>query len=319
MKKLISLLLVLSLSAFVFSCGSKTEESSSEPKVETTQEKEAEAKPEKETEEEKPESEEVNEGTVVLPKVEEQVIYDENDIKVTVKSGQLSFDVIDHVVIPITIENMSTNDIEVRMENFKINGLTIDYLDALISDGEIAAGESGDAEINVSDDVTEIMSIQEIGDIVLDLKIDSDAFDDPLMKKDVEILTSLSGKVTQEVNTEGSELINQDGIKLIVRNQMVETSIGPAVEYYFENESNTYVEFENEGNYMINGTEFDAAYSFGLEPNSKTIVREVILESDLTDAGISLPITSISFKLKANDAKVIGDEIIAPFEVKMDF
>ncbi len=306
MKKLISLLLILSLSVFVFSCGAKSEDSSSG------------------TDEEKSNGEvsgsgEVKEGALVLPEVEEQVIYDENDIKITVQSGELSIDAIDHIIIPISIENMSTNDIDVRMENFKINGLTIDYLDALISDGDITAGESGDAEINISDDVPEIMSIQELGDIALDVKIDSDAFDDPLIKKDVEILTSLSGKVNQEVNTEGTKLINQDGIKLIVRNQMVETSIGPAVEYYFENESATYVEFENEGNYMINGTEVDAAYSFGLEPNSKTIVREVILESNLSDAGVSLPITSISFKLKANNAKVVGDEIIAPFEVKMDF
>ncbi len=312
MKKLISLLLVILLAIFMFSCGEKNKDSKEDIGTQTTTEDNS--------KNEVTSSEKSNKFNVVFPKVEEQVIYDENNIRIIVKAGEISGTGVNNAKIPLVIENNSTSSINVKMGNFKINGLTLYFRDSLFYKGDISAGESVEADIHLIDQVFELLQIKEIGDIILDLEIDSESEDKTFEKKNVEIITSLTGKVNQELNKEGIELINQDGIQLIVREQLFETSMGPALEYYFENNLDTYVRIENEGEYLtINGLEVNSPFILLLEPNSKTILRETILEYKISEAGVELPINSILFKLTAEEGEYIGDTIIEPFDVKLDF
>ncbi len=311
MKKIISLLLIISLAIFTLSCGDKTKGSSEDNNTEKTTKDNSKDKVDK--------TKKTGGDSIVFPEIKEQVIYDENDVKITVKASKSINKGVGITEIPISIHNNSKNTLNVKMANFRINGITLYYKDSLFRKLNMAPGQSTDAKIYLNDDDFKMLKIKELGDIVLDIKVDSKELDKPFEKKDVEIVTSLSGKVKQEISKEGKELINQDGILLIVREKLYKKSLGPALEYYFENNSDTFVKIEMDGTYLINGVKVDSPFWIELDPNRKTITREFILEGKITEAGVKMPIKTIEYKIRAKDKERMGNVIIKPIEVKLDF
>ncbi len=322
MKKLISLLLIFVLCIAVISCGEQQEEPAKDDdssNAESTENEEEEAMEDSEEEAvEDPEEETPQFGEVVLPTVEEQVIYDGDDIKVTVPAGEISKnDVIDPEIL-LVIENKTENDIEIMPENMVINGLSLDNMDANVLEDIVPANSSAEILMSISSSGLFDRHIKEIGDISFDLSYSPVEEFDLIRHDDLTIKTSLSGKVTQEINTEGRELINQDGIKLVVKEELLNTPSGPGVEYYFENMSDKKVKINVTTPVTVEGNAFeDEGYSVTLKPNAKTIFLHVIMSVDVDD--FDGGIHSISYQVQAEDPDEFDVIFIEPLSVELNF
>ncbi len=295
MKKLITLILILSLSVFMFGCSDKKDTETNESTDAT----------------------EAVVGGLTLPNVEEQVIYEENGVVVKVKGGQLEKNALDHVIIPLSIENNSAKNFKLSLKNSTINGITADHYNVLAIDCKVEANSTVDASISIDDDLISMFNIVKLGDLKFDLVGEFDG--EEVVKEDVEIKTSLTGKTEQTFNPSGTNLINENGINLTVTDKLQEGLVGPELKFYLVNNSNKHIQFANVGDFTINDITVPAAFSFGVGSTRKTIYNLVIMKSDLEAAGVELPIKSLKFTISGKDAEIMGEDVFTPININMSF
>lgn len=248
---------------------------------------------------------------IELPAVERQILFDAEKVKITVKEGQLQTDVLGDVVIPVLVENNGDTPIDLYIDNVAVNGLTLDLYDVLTLNCDAAAGESRDGEITISSDALASSEIQTISDLVVDVMVVRESGGD-LVEEDKEIKTSLSGKFEQSVNSNGKVFYDQDGIKFVVREQISETEYGPAVVFYFENNSDRFLSINIDEPVLLNGQELEHHFHMELKAGAKCIKEDVY-------QGQEAPIKSLTFKIYGEDAEFMGEVLIPPFEVNLDF
>ncbi len=312
--RFVSVFLVVAMLMVTSSCGKKEDPKTTEAAKETT--KVAEESTTKDSEEA---MEETTEGVseeiasvdfeIVLPSIEEQVLYDENGFKITVEKQQLELGMLGDLELDLVVENGTDKDCNVFVQKFAVNGLTADDFRALSMSPVIPAGESENVAVLISSSVFEEFEIEQLADLKTDFWFD---FDDDEMEgftvEDVEIKTSLSGTVDQYVNTDGDVLVDQDGIKLVLREDVVETGFGAALVYYFENESDDVVAVNLLDGYMLNEERVDDYWYIELKPHTKTISYATIYEHYLND------IESLEYQLEINNG-FFTDPIMDPISV----
>lgn len=246
-----------------------------------------------------------------LPAVERQLLFDAEKVKITVKEGQLQTDVLGDVVIPVLVENSGDTPIDLYIDNVAVNGLTLDLYDVLTLNCDAAAGESKDGEITISADALASSEIRTISELVVDVLVVRESGGD-LVEEDKEIKTSLSGKFEQSVNTDGKVLYDQGGVKFVVREQISETEYGPAVVFYFENNSDKFLSINIDEPVLINGREMEHHFNMELKAGAKCIKEDVY-------QGQEAPIKSLTFQIYGEDAEFMGEVLIPPFKVNLDF
>ncbi len=257
-------------------------------------------------------------GSIKLPSVEKQVIYDENNVKVTVNAGEIE-EGLSNVEIPITIENKSNKSVKVNAKQLRINGVTIWHFYTSFGGCIVDANStSTNAKFGISPNILKISKIKEVGDIEFDLDIKFSG-EDPIIKENVKIVTSLSGKVKQEFKASGKTIYDQDGIKLLAKETLDSSAHGPMLILYFVNNSDKFVSVANPKGFVANGKQVSGGFQFGLKPSSKMVCNAIIGENDIKAAGVKLPIKSLAFKVVTFDNPLYGKKVLPPAEVKLEF
>ncbi len=298
MKKSFSLLLILALSLVLFACSNKKEPKTKDNPESISNEKER---------------------RVILPEIEEQVIYDEHNVTVKTKKGKPTIDYSGSILIPISVANKNDKDVDIDIQNVKVNGITVSYDNANAYQCQAMPNLiAASAKIRLSSDILRIIENNKLGDIKFDLVLAIEG-EDEIIKKDLEIVTSLSGKTEQKFKPKGKTLYNKNGIKLIVAEKLYDLDSGKSMRFYFVNESDSFVNFISTGKYLINGTDIHGGFSFALNPSEKMITEVLLMNMTLEENKIKLPIKSIYFSLKGTDAQIMGNEIIEAFKVNLEF
>lgn len=212
--------------------------------------------------------------------VGEEVIFDEKDIKITVKG--LENDGWLGPKLKLLIENNSAQNICVQTRLSSVNGFMI-Y--SSISE-DVAASKKANSDITFEESYLKQAKIDTISSMQFSFHIfDSDTWNGILDSEPITVYTSAKNFV-QPLNDEGLTLIDEKGIKIISKGLDSDSSIfGPELILYIENNTgiNTTVQARD---VSINGFMADSIMSCDISKDNKAVTSLTFMTSDLEENGI---------------------------------
>lgn len=229
--------------------------------------------------------------------IEEQVIYDEHDIKVT--ASGLDFDDIWGPSIEVLIENNSKKDVTVQADYCIVNDLMTDTMFS----SDVASGKKANDTITMLYSDLELEQLNDIQEIELVLNIiDTDTYDTLYQSKVINLKTNTYQSSEFTFDDSGEVAYEDDNYKIVVKKLDSEDSFwGADIYLYLENNSKKDVTIQTE-NVSINGFMVDPLFSCDVHSGKKAISSITFFESDLEDNNIE-DITELELKFNILNSK----------------
>ena len=229
--------------------------------------------------------------------IEEQVIYDEHDIKVT--ASGLDFDDIWGPSIEVLIENNSKKDVTVQADYCIVNDLMTDTMFS----SDVASGKKANDTITMLYSDLELEKLNDIQEIELVLNIiDTDTYDTLYQSKVINLKTNTYQSSEFTFDDSGEVAYEDDNYKIVVKKLDSEDSFwGADIYLYLENNSKKDVTIQTE-NVSINGFMVDPLFSCDVHSGKKAISSITFFESDLEDNNIE-DITELELKFNILNSK----------------
>lgn len=285
-KRTVHLALILSLSLFssiLAGCGDTTSADKTESSVsisETADESESEVdakeeeEPETESEPEKAE-ESSNKKNSETATIEEQVLYDENDIKITatgLETGMFGTD------LKLLIENNSDTNYTVQSRNTSVNGFMIEPMMSV----DVAAGKKANDTLSFMSSQFEECGVEKIANMELSFHIfDTETWEENIDSSMISIDTSIADTYEQPVDDSGEVLVDTNGVKIVSKGLSENDSFwGPGVVVYIENntEENITVQARD---VSVNGFMVESSISQDVIAGKKAITAVQFFSQDL--------------------------------------
>lgn len=215
--------------------------------------------------------------------IEEQVLFEQDGVKVTAKG--IDEDDFWGPAVNLLIENDSDKDVGVGCDALIVNG----YMITDLFSSQVAAGKKANENMNMMASELEAAGIENIGKIEVYFHLFNPSSYETLYKADV--VTIETNKVKEmDVDTtcedDGFELYNQDGI-LIKGKYVDENSFwGTAVLLYIENSTDKNIGI-NCDNMSINGFMVQPYFSSTIYAGKKAIDDITIMATDLESNAIT--------------------------------
>lgn len=240
------------------------------------------------------EADEEDEALVSDVSIEEQVLVDQDGIKVTAK--EYTVDDWGDAGIKLLIENNTEKDYTIDVDAMMINDVQVSgYLYA-----EVSAGKKSNETLEFYSSELEALGIETIGKIEIYLSAEDSDYEDLFTGVYAEIDTSEYDNMTTEINDSGTEIYNEGGIRVVAR--MGDDSYdywANDLLLYIENNSgrNVYVSADD---VSINGFMMDSYFYCEVYDGKKAVDWCGIDEEDLDDNGIT-SIDEVELKLEIED------------------
>lgn len=257
MKKYLALLLVVVVTLTMVGCGkSKKEETA--PKTVT------------------------NKSTsITKANISEEVIMEEEGIKVTAKSISYTGNVTD---IKLLIENNTENDLNFSANLLSVNGIMIDS--GLYAN--VAAGKKSNESISLYNEDLKQANIEALKDIEFELEasLNSGSYD-TVATSSVTLTTDVKN-YTQKYNTKGTVVVDEQDIKIYVLGKKVNKKYGDVdIEVYIENNTDKTIKVSTD-NESIDGFMVDASFYTSVKPGMKaydsiSLYGDELKENELED------------------------------------
>lgn len=302
-KYILTVLLVLSITASFTACGSSssttsqsitTESSSVSSAVEEpTESEEANTENGSSVESTEGASEASSEETII----EQQILLDENDVVITATGYEE--DSIWGDGINLLIENNGSIDIGVQCNAVIVN----DWMITNLFSETVAAGKKSNGTLNLMSSELEAAGITNIGQIEIYFYFyDPDTFETISEAEPVVIKTNKYDSMDTEPNDDGTELYN-DGNYRIVGKYVDEDSVwGNAIVLYLENNTEQNVIFQCD-DLSINGFMITPFFSSTVYANKKAIDDITLMQSELDDNNIeSVDDIELKFQIIEEDS-----------------
>ncbi len=282
MKKVLALLLALTLVFSLAGCGSGDITNDKSPaEVSTDSQKQEIKEPEEssETQGEEPSTPVVS--TSNNASITETVVFDANDIKVTAKA--LNYDGWMGPELVLLIENNSSQNITVQNRNASINGLMIDPM----LSADVAAGKKANETMTIMSSELEQAGIKTIKDIEFILHIfDTETWDE-IVDSDVIVISTDATDYVQTFDDSGVVAYDENGVKIVAKNLNSSDSFWGADLYlYIENNTEQDITVQAR-DVSIDGFMIDPVFSSEIVHGKKAFDSLTFMESDLTDNGIT--------------------------------
>lgn len=281
MKKIISLLIVLFVCLCLTACGSGDTTNDKVPSgSDTTENTNNESK---------------NETKSNNISVEEKVLFESSDVKVTLTgidtAGWMGPE------IKLLVENNGSKTVGVQTDYVVVNGYTV-Y--AWFS-SEVAAGKKSNDSLTLTSSDLSNCGIDTIKDVTIYFYIYDTESWDRIEDNIVASFTTIgSENYIQNYDDGGFELFNQNGIKAVIKKMNSSDSFWGADLYiYVENNSGIDICVQSEET-SVNGYMIDGWYSCEVLDGTRRISTMTFMESDLEENGIS-DITELESKFYAYD------------------
>lgn len=212
--------------------------------------------------------------------IEEQVLLDQDSIKITAK--EYVDDSIWGEGIKVLIENSGEKNVTVSCNALIVNNYMIyDFFVA-----EVAAGKKANETIYLSSNQLEAAGIDCIGQVEIYFHVYDDETYDTIFDSDVvTIQTSAFADMDITPADTGFELYNQDGVRIVGKFVDENSFWGTAVLLYLENNSGQNISVSCD-NMSINGFMVTPLFSSTIYDGKMAVSEITIFESDLTDNGI---------------------------------
>lgn len=221
--------------------------------------------------------------------LDEQVIFEKDGIRITVKS--LVMDEFWGPGIKVLIENDSTQNITVQTRNCSVNGLMLEPMFSC----DVAAGKKANDTMQFMNSDLDDAQISVIANIEFLLHIfNSDTWDD-IVVSDIITLNTSAVNYTQVYNDSGFVAYDSSGIKIVIQKLNSEDSFwGSDVYVYVENNTSANITVQAR-DVSIDGFMVDPMFSCDVAAGKKAYDTITFLESDLEENDIT-DITELELK-----------------------
>ncbi len=304
--KLLALVLsVVTISSMLFGCGS-----SAEPKKNivvgegTTETGESQA-------EETAGSSTDAEQTSSDVSIEEQVLVDQDGIKIT--ATEYVTDSIMGDGIKLLVENNSDTDYTIGCDELIVN----DYMIADLFSVDVAAGKKSNEMMYLSSSELNAAGIDTVGKVEMYFHAYDANWDDLFQNVYSEIETSEFANMDTTPNDEGTELYNENGIRIVGKTVDENSFWGTAILLYIENTSGKNVGISVD-DMSINRFMMTPYFSTTVYDGKKAIDDITIMSSDLEENGIeSIDEVELKFHIYDEDTyDTIADSDAITFSAK---
>lgn len=244
--------------------------------------------------------------------IEEQVLVDQDDVKVTAK--EYTTDSVWGDGIKILVENNSNRDIMLSCDALIVNDFMITDLFA----SQVAAGKKSNETIYLSSAALEAAGIDTVGQIELYFRAsDASSYEEIFTTDCVTIQTSAYDQMDTTANDEGTELYNEDGIRIIGKTVDENSFWGTAILLYIENNSGRNVGISVE-DLSINGFMLTPYFSTTVYDGKKSVDEITLLSTELEENEItSIDEVELKFHFYDNGSyETIADSDVITFSAK---
>ena len=296
-KLLVGMISICTIAALLTGCSSSApsetkdivQEEKTEGKTQTEDKKTEEGSSEENAAAEKSEGVDVS--------IEEQVLVDQDGIKIT--ALEYVKDSIWGDGIKVLIENETDKDVMVGCNALIVNDYMINDLFA----SEVAAGKKSNETIYLSSSELKAAGIDTVGRIEIYFHVyDTDSYDKIFDTDCVTIETSAIDSIDTTANDEGTELYNDGGIRIIGKTVDENSFWGTAILLYIENQSGNNVGISVD-DLSINGFMFTPYFSTTVYDGKKCIDDITIMSSELEENGIeSIDEVELKFRVYNSDS-----------------
>lgn len=212
--------------------------------------------------------------------IDEQVLVDQDGIVVT--ATEYVTDSIMGDGIKLLLENNSDKDVTVGCNALIVN----DYMITDLFSSGIAAGKKSNETLYFSSTELQAAGIENVGKIEIYFHVyDSSTYDTVFNTECVTIQTSEFANMDTAPNDAGTELYNQDGIRIVGKTVDEDSFWGTAILLYLENNSGKNVGVSVD-DMSINGFMTNPLFSTTIYAGKKSIDDITVFSSDLEANGI---------------------------------
>ena len=247
-----------------------------------------------------------------LVTIEEQVLLDQNDVKITAK--EYVTDSIWGDGIKVLIENNGNKNIGVSCKALIVNN----YMITDLFSSSVAAGKKANEVIYLSSSGLEKSGIEGVGQVEIYFHVyDRDSYDTLFDADCVTIKTSGYSQMDVTPADTGIELYNKDGIRIVGKVVNEDSFWGTAVLLYLENKTGKNITVSCE-NMSINGFMVSPLFVSTVYDGKMAIDEITIFSSDLEENDIeSVEDVELSFHIyNADTYKTIVDTKPIKFSMK---
>lgn len=253
-----------------------------------------------------------NEADVAEVTIEEQVLFEQEGIKVTAQ--EYVADSIWGDGIKLLLENNSDKTVTVGCNALIVNNYMIS--DLFVS--EIAAGKKDNEVMYLSSSELKAAGIESVGQIEAYFHVyESDSYDNIFDTDCITIKTSEYANMDTTPADAGTELYNADGIRIVGKTVDENSFWGTAILLYCENNSGKNVGI-NVDEMSINGFMMEPLFSTTLYDGKMSIDDITVFSSDLEENGIeSIEDVELKFHIyEAETYDTIADSEPITFSAK---
>ena len=183
--------------------------------------------------------------------------------------------------IKLIVENTSDNDYTVGCDALIVN----DYMITDLFSADVAAGKKSNEVMYLSSSELEAAGIDVVGKVEMYFHAYDSNWDSLFQNVYSEIETSQYANMDTTPNDEGSELYNENGIKIVGKTVDENSFWGTAILLYVENTSGNNIGI-NVDNMSINGFMMSPLFSTTVYDGKKSIDAITVFSSDLEENGI---------------------------------
>lgn len=245
--------------------------------------------------------------------VDEELVFDDEDIKIWVKS----FD--DNGIfgpsLELLIENNREEDIMVQVRGTTVNDVVVNTIFSV----NVSAGKEASKDITLMQSSLDKAGIELVKDIELRFVIsDGDNWATILATDPIKISTSVDPSFKQDYDDSGQLILDQDGIRIIVRGIDNEDTLwGASVVLFIENNQDQGIRVQAK-DVSVNGFAIDSLLSSEIPAGKKAYAEISFAEADLKEHDIKT-IEEIEMVLHISeieswDSLLISDPITVSFK-----
>ncbi len=226
--------------------------------------------------------------------IDEQVLIESGDIKITALSYEV--DSIWGDEIKLLIENNGTKDVGIGMDALIVN----DYMISDLFSSTVAAGKKANETLSLGNSQLKNAGIENVGKVeIYFYTFDPETYS-TLDKYDcVTIKTSAFDNMDTSLNDSGQELYSDNGIRIVGKYVSEDSIWGTAILLYIENNSgeNRIIQCDD---LSINGFMMTPFFSSTVYDGKKAISEITLLSSELEENGIT-SVNDVELKFEIMD------------------
>lgn len=213
--------------------------------------------------------------------IEEQVLFEGNDFKITatgIEDGLFGTD------LKLLIENNSSQNITVQARNSNVNGFMVETM----MSADVAAGKKANDSLTFETTGLKDCGIDSIATIEFSLHImNSESWEDIVVTDTIVVNTSIASTYVQKVDDSGEVLFDSNGVKIVGKGLSADDSFwGPGVIVYIENNTDRNIIIQTR-DVSVNGFMVESIMSEEVVAGKKAMSAVQFLSSDLESNSIT--------------------------------